>query len=325
MNVRALAETGIADAWRSGSAIVVSAGLIALGLLFHSEVVAAVTVWQDSTAYNHCFLVIPIVLYLIWDRRGTLRDVSASPYPVAVLAGVPLAIVWLLAERLGIMEGRQLVAMSFVELLFFVVLGPRLWWLLAGPLLYLYFLVPFGAFLTPKLQDITTVFVAHGLPILGIPAYITGYTIEIPEGTFLIAEACAGLRFLIAAIAFGEQPGDGERHARKGRQRIRGGRYIVQRVTTVPDEIENNRDHQEAMVVRGRVLPNGNRRDDLAVEQQPEHDETDTDSNGRTAAPRIDQPCLGKRANIHAGRTAWTGSGRATPNNRSSGRNVTDH
>ncbi len=128
---------------------------------------------------------------------------AASPYPLAALAAMPLALAWLLAERLGIMEGRQLVAMTFVELLFFTVLGPRLWWRLAGPLLYLYFLVPFGAFLTPKLQDFTTVFVAHGLPFLHIPAYITGYTIEIPEGTFLIAEACAGLRFLIAAIAFG--------------------------------------------------------------------------------------------------------------------------
>lgn len=203
MNVRTLADVGLVDAWRSGAAITISAGLIALGLLFHSEVVAAVAVWEESTAYNHCFLVIPIVVYLIWDRRDTLRNATASPYPPAILAGLPLAIAWLLAERLGIMEGRQLVAMSFVELLFFVVLGPRLWWRLAGPLLYLYFLVPFGAFLTPKLQDVTTIFVAHGLPLLHIPAYITGYTIEIPEGTFLIAEACAGLRFLIAAIAFG--------------------------------------------------------------------------------------------------------------------------
>jgi exosortase len=111
--------------------------------------------------------------------------------------------VWLASERLGIMEGRQLAAVSMVEILFLAMLGWRLWLALLGPLLYLYFLVPFGDFLTPKLQDITTWFTRHGLDILGIPAYIDGYIIEIPEGTFFVAEACAGLRFLIASIAFG--------------------------------------------------------------------------------------------------------------------------
>ena len=116
---------------------------------------------------------------------------------------MPLAAAWLVAERLGIMEGRQLAAVSFVEVLFLAVLGRRLWWAMAGPLLYLYFLVPFGEFLTPRLQDITTFFIRHGLEILGVPAYIDGYIIEIPQGTFFVAEACAGLRFLIASIAFG--------------------------------------------------------------------------------------------------------------------------
>ena len=78
-----------------------------------------------------------------------------------------------------------------------------MWWALAGPLLYLYFLVPFGEFLTPALQDVTTFFIRHGLEALGVPAYIDGYVIEIPQGTFFVAEACAGLRFLIASIAFG--------------------------------------------------------------------------------------------------------------------------
>jgi exosortase A len=205
MSAPALARPAFATALRSqrGAAIALGLGVVALGLLFNAEVAAAISTWIDSTAYNHCFLVLPIAAYLAWDRRGTLRGAAAVPMPFAALAAIPLALAWLAADRLGIMEGRQLVAISFIELLVLAVLGWRLWWMLAGPLLYLYFLVPFGAFLTPKLQDVTTVLVRHGLDLLHIPAYIDGYTIEIPEGTFYIAEACAGLRFLIASIAFG--------------------------------------------------------------------------------------------------------------------------
>jgi exosortase A len=190
--------TGLRDAL-VGLAI----GLAALAVLFHTESAVAVKIWIDSTAYNHCFLVIPIVLYLIWDRRPSLRGLHAEPLPLVALLTLPLGVVWLAAERLGIMEGRQLIALTMVEVLFLAMLGWRLWRALLGPLLYLYFLVPFGEFLTPKLQDITTWFVRQGVDVLGIPAYIDGYIIEIPEGSFFVAEACAGLRFLIASIAFG--------------------------------------------------------------------------------------------------------------------------
>jgi len=180
-----------------------AAGFLAWAALFFPEAAAAVRVWADSTAYNHCFLIIPIALYLLHDRRAALRDIAACPTPWAALLGLPIAILWLAADRLGVMEGRQLMAVSFAQVLFLSVLGWRMWWALSGPLLYLYFLVPFGEFLVPVLQDLTAVFVSHGLPILGIPAYIDGYTIEIPEGTFYVAEACAGLRFLVASVAFG--------------------------------------------------------------------------------------------------------------------------
>lgn len=189
---------GLRDA-RVGLAI----GLIALAFLFHTEIEAAVRTWIVSTAYNHCFLVIPIALFLLWDRRASLRGLTAAPLPLVALLALPLGVVWLAAERLGIMEGRQLAAISMVEVLFLAMLGWRLWLAMLGPLLYLYFLVPFGDFLTPELQDVTTWFIRHGVDILGIPAYIDGYIIEIPEGSFFVAEACAGLRFLIASIAFG--------------------------------------------------------------------------------------------------------------------------
>ena len=201
----AIALPGLTQAWGAmrGTAIGLIIGILVLGGLFQTEVITAVQTWDDSTAYNHCYLVIPITIYLLWDRRGSLRGLAARPMPLVALAGIPLAAAWLFAERLGIMEGRQLIAVTFLELLFLGVLGWRLWKAVSGPLLYLYFLVPFGEFLTPKLQDITAVFVRHGLEILQIPAYVDGYVIEIAEGTFFIAQACAGLRFLIAAIAFG--------------------------------------------------------------------------------------------------------------------------
>jgi exosortase A len=191
-----------APQWRR-VALPLALGVLLLGALFNNEVAAAVRTWTVSTAYNHCFLIIPISLYLLWDRRLDLIGVPPRLMPAAVLLGLPLAAVWLVSERLGIMEGRQIVAISFVELLLLAVLGQRLWWAIAGPLLYLYFLVPFGEFLTPTLQDFTAWFIRQGLDVLGVPAYVDGYTIEIPQGTFFVAEACAGLRFLIASIAFG--------------------------------------------------------------------------------------------------------------------------
>jgi exosortase len=74
---------------------------------------------------------------------------------------------------------------------------------LLGPLLYLFFLVPSGEFLVPKLQEFTASLAIGGLQIVGVPVYSDGIFIQIPEGAFVVAEACAGLRFLVASIAYG--------------------------------------------------------------------------------------------------------------------------
>ncbi|MBO0710047.1 MAG: exosortase [Acetobacteraceae bacterium] len=202
MRVSSLTANSRSPSARS-SVIVLAAGLVLLGLLFHEEIAAAVRVWRSSTAYNHCFLVLPIALYLAWDRRATLQAVPIEPAPAAGLLALPASAVWLIAYLLGIMEGRQLVLIVLVQLLFLAVLGWRMAGRLAAPLLYLFFLVPFGEFLVPALQTFTTRFIGFGLSLTSLPAYIDNHTIEIPEGTFFVAEACAGLRFLIASVAFG--------------------------------------------------------------------------------------------------------------------------
>lgn len=178
-------------------------GLGVIAILFWSEIDSAVRVWLGSTAYGHCFFILPISLYLTWDRRDGLVGRMPQPLPWAGLLALPLGVAWFGAERLGITEGRQLVMMTLVELLFLAVLGWRFFWALSAPLLYLYFLVPFGAFLTPQLQKVTAFFIPIGLDLAGIPFYMDAFKIEIAEGSFYVAEACAGLRFLVASVAFG--------------------------------------------------------------------------------------------------------------------------
>jgi len=181
----------------------IATGLSLIALLFAAEGSAAIEVWRNSTAYGHCFLVLPIALWLLWERRGLAAAWQPRLTFWPVIPAVVLAVAWAAADLLGVMEGRQLAAIGFVELLLMALLGWRLWWGLSPGLLYLFFLVPFGAFLTPALQRFTAGFIAGGLEFLRIPYEADSFRITIPEGVFYVAEACAGLRFLIASVAFG--------------------------------------------------------------------------------------------------------------------------
>ena len=195
----------VADQWTPWriSGLAALGSLVLLLLLFRPEAMAAVSVWQQSTAFGHCFLVLPIATWLAWERRYVLAGQYPQPQPLLALLVLPCTTVWLLAEQVGVMEGRQLAILGIVWALALAIFGFRVCRAMAAPLLYLIFLVPFGAFLTPALQDFTAAFINAGLNVLAIPHYVDRFIIDIPEGRFQVAEACAGLRFLIAAVAFG--------------------------------------------------------------------------------------------------------------------------
>ena len=190
---------------RKWAAAVVLIGLSAVvfGVVFRHDVAAAVRVWIESTAYNHCFLILPLIGFLLWERRATIASMSPAPAFWPLLAMPLLSAVWLVAAILDVNEGRQLAVVAMFEVVLLVALGPQAFRRLLAPLLFLFFLVPTGAFLVPSLQTITAKMVVAGLHALHIPVFSDGYLIEIPEGSFEIAEACAGLRFLIASTVFG--------------------------------------------------------------------------------------------------------------------------
>ncbi|MGH6994363.1 MAG: exosortase A, partial [Stellaceae bacterium] len=201
MSVAAVESRTGAAPWRVLGAALLLASL-AFGTMFWREIIGAWRVWVASPTYNHCFLVLPIALYLIWDRRATLDVAPRADFRVLLVLPL-LSLTWLAASVLGVLELQQLVFVTIVQATLLAVLGWPLYKRLLGPLLYLYLLVPSGEVLVPTLQDCTARFAVWLLQLFHVPVFSDGIMISIPEGDFIIAEACAGLRFLIASIAFG--------------------------------------------------------------------------------------------------------------------------
>ena len=190
-------------AWRI-AAVTLTLGILGLIALFWEPAVAAVNVWSDSATYNHCFLIVPIVAYLIWERRVIFTQTRPAPtYLVPALAVVIGSAAWLVASTATVFEVQQFAMFGILQCLLLAVLGWRVYFALAFPFFYLIFLVPSGEQLVPAMQDFTTAFIAIGLDLIGIPNYVDGVFITIPTGSFHVAEACAGLRFLIASVAYG--------------------------------------------------------------------------------------------------------------------------
>src|SRR5437762_3312223 len=69
-------------------------GLCLFGLLFRPEIEAAIYVWVNSDAYNHCFLVLPVAAYLAWDRRLAIAATKPRPTPWIAFLAIPVAAAW---------------------------------------------------------------------------------------------------------------------------------------------------------------------------------------------------------------------------------------
>lgn len=162
-----------------------------------------VSVWNGSETYTYCFLILPIVLYLVYEKKIQL---SATPFQFNGYFLFSLLLVqvgFLFAELASVGFLMHIAAYASIVCLVAMVYGWQVFKLLLFPLFYLIFSVPMGEEFVPALQDITADISVFLVQLAGIPVYREGLYIYIPNGTFEVAEACSGIRFLIAMIAIG--------------------------------------------------------------------------------------------------------------------------
>ncbi len=186
--------------WPWPSLLVCSAVLL---LSFRHTLFLMVDTWTHSRTYSHCFLILPLFLYLVWLRRERLIDLKPATnyWGLPILAAI--AFIWILGNLGEVRVVQELAVVSMLIVIVWTLLGTIVVRVFAFPLLFLFFSVPFGTSLTRPLQDFTAWFVIHALTISHIPAVLENHTILLPNGVWAVAEACSGIRFLLTSLVLG--------------------------------------------------------------------------------------------------------------------------
>lgn len=177
--------------------------LAAILAIFHETAWSMVSIWYRSETFAHGFIIIPITLWLVWEKRRLLSTLSAVPeYRVLILlAGA--GFLWLLGYLVSALVVQQLALVALVIFSIWTLLGNKISWIISFPLAYLFFAVPMGEDLVPSLMEITATATVYLIKLTGVPVFREGLYFSLPSGNWSVVEACSGVRYLIASVTLG--------------------------------------------------------------------------------------------------------------------------
>jgi exosortase A len=163
--------------------------------------------WGHDDNYSHGFLIVPIALYLIWERREQLAAARPAPSIVGLLIAIASLLV-LVAGELG--SELFLMRVSLIGVLVGTVLFVYGWehlrvaWF---PLAFLLLMIPIPAIIFNQiafpLQLVASRFGETVLQLWNIPVLREGNVITLPNTQLQVAEACSGIRSLISLLTLG--------------------------------------------------------------------------------------------------------------------------
>jgi exosortase len=171
------------------------------------DLYSLVEIWLAEEDYSYGFLIPPLAAYFVWERHYRLRGLPA----VGSRWGLAVIVLAFAMFFVGLLGGINFLARaSAVGLLFGGILwiGGRSWTReLAFPILFLLLMIPIPRFATIQISFPLQVFAAEmaemALYAIGVPILRTGNVIHLPHTQLEVAEACSGLRSLLALVTTG--------------------------------------------------------------------------------------------------------------------------
>jgi exosortase A len=172
-------------------------------LVFWQGITTAVDIWIISDIFNHCLFVLPGALFLVYIKRSELNVYDVKPNYLVLLLCIGSLALYAIGLAGDVQLFMHVATFTFLPLSIWAFIGNRVAYQILFPLVFILFCIPIGEELIPALQEVTADLSMVMLNWSGIPVYRSGLYIEIPQGQFLVAEACSGISFFIASVVIG--------------------------------------------------------------------------------------------------------------------------
>jgi exosortase A len=177
--------------------------LLLLTAFFYDTVESMVSIWSRSETFTHAFLILPISIWLVWEKRAHLKAMTPEPSWQGMAVLFAVGFLWLFGYLVDALVVQQLAWVAAFVAGVWAILGNRTTWVIAFPLAFLIFMVPFGEDLVPGMMEFTADFTIGLIRLTGIPVYREGLFFTLPSGNWSVVEACSGIRYLIASVTLG--------------------------------------------------------------------------------------------------------------------------
>jgi len=161
--------------------------------------------WTMGIWHNgHSILIVPLVSYLIWNELKKHRSLPASADGWGFVILVPALIIHILDTGIHSMLLSAFSLFLVFPGLSLILMGRERSKTIMFPLIMFFLTLPIPLFLTESihliLRQISTYGTVFLLRVFGIPVFVQGTALEIPNGTLQVAYACSGFSTLYASI-----------------------------------------------------------------------------------------------------------------------------
>ncbi len=171
------------------------------------EIWALAEEWDGDPNYSYGYLIAPLALFFIWERKDELARLPARGSALGLVV-IALALLVFLG---GMMGGVYYLARISVVILVPGVVAWLVGWArvraMAFPLAFLVLMVPppyfLWAYVAAPLQEFAAVSAERTLFLLDVPVLRNGNVISLANTDLEVAEACSGLRSLLALVTTG--------------------------------------------------------------------------------------------------------------------------